>query len=417
MSYLTLSAGIPDFSKAVFSLWFRVPRESVIAASTNKIGGDWAIMQSILPLMTLGVPQIGTVYPASTHDVAVIHTYRPGEPDSETTFMTDYYPASETHDVDPSYIGLVCLEDGKFNMVFNLQMKDFMSRSAGSVSYITTKMDIYSGSDPGCPQYVLGNGVVIMFPNVGVATIAAAPYLDQTQPELFQVVTRDYLKPDQWHHLLLSFDISGSVSIGTPFASSDCRLWYAIDDVDYRGAENMLPYRDLGGQWGPDTLGPNTILTQNVWRYSGSDPNWQAPQYYMNHFVGLPQGTFSRGIIPADGYAIGIPSSIKYVDSIFRCEMAEFQMWTGVTLDTGSATNRRAFVDENGKPVNPTKGTEDDPRGPGEKLLGKKPEILLHGSNNWQVGHNTGTFGGQFTPTAKIEKYRPEPALEETPIA
>ena len=54
---------------------------------------------------------------------------------------------------------------------------------------------------------------------------------------------------------------------------------------------------------------------------------------------------------------------------------------------------------------------------------------MLHGNSNWQAGYNTGTLGvaietdpdgtetvtklpgGQFTPVAGIEKYKPEPSL------
>jgi len=75
--------------------------------------------------------------------------------------------------------------------------------------------------------------------------------------------------------------------------------------------------------------------------------------------------------------------------------------------------------------------SEDDPLWPGEKLLGKKPEILLHRSSNWKKGSNTGTLGlefagdgqiierpaGQFVPTAKIEQYKPDPKLEEESTA
>jgi hypothetical protein len=430
MSYLTLSNGIPDFSKAVISLWFRVPKESVKAAAGHMIDqGNFPLMQSILPLVTFGRPQKLKIYDEYRHNVGIIHPYpiNPNEPDPATTYVTSYYLAGPTYDVDPSYIGISCGGQGssgeRFWLEFHFQMEGYMAFS--STANITTQMDIWSGSDPAAPQdaAVPGSGTVALFPNVGQAKIQAADYLNNTQPEYFTVSTANSYKSDEWHHLLLSFDIGGSVSVGTPFASSTCRLWYAIDDMDYRGAENMTPYRDLAGQWGPDTLDPNAILTRNAWVYSGQDPNWEYPKYYQNHFIGLPQGSFSGGKIPSTGAAMGIPSSIKYQDGIFRVEMAEFQMWTGRTLDTGIKSNRRAFVSEHGEPVDPT-GDKDDPRGPGERLLGKKPEILLHGSGDWEIGYNTGTLGigaddkplaaGQFKPTGGIKQFEPDPSLEQT---
>jgi hypothetical protein len=94
--------------------------------------------------------------------------------------------------------------------------------------------------------------------------------------------------------------------------------------------------------------------------------------------------------------------------------LAELQIFTGVTLDTTLVTARRAFVDADGNPVDP----ED-----AEEFMGKRPEILLHGSSDWIDGLNTGSIGldnedkivpsGQFTPTGTILEYTPDPSLEQ----
>jgi hypothetical protein len=423
VSYLTLKDGIPNFSQAVISLWFRAPKESVVAASANMVDSgtpNFPMLQKILLLVSFGKPQSSKFYRTPTRNVAEIHPYLPGEPDPATTYNTIYYEEGQPFHVDPSFIGLFCYPDAVPRLVFNLQMPDTMAISHSS--FITTQMDIYSGSDPSAPVAeadVLGSGVVSLAPDVGVATIADASYADSPQPELFNVVTDIGIEPDQWHHLLLSFDVGGKVSIGTPFAASECRLWYAIDDKDYRGAQNLLPYRDIDGQWGPDTLNPNAVLTANVHRHSGSDPNWEAINYYMNHYIGLPSGSYDRGSIPSSGAELGLPASTRYKDAVFRVEMAEFQMWTGVTLDTGTEENRRAFVDADGYPVLPE--VRDGKPPPAEKLLGKRPDILLHGNGDWIDGTNTGSLGiddagnlipsGQFKPTAKIISYEPDPSL------
>ena len=64
--------------------------------------------------------------------------------------------------------------------------------------------------------------------------------------------------------------------------------------------------------------------------------------------------------------------------------MAELQIFTGMTLDTSVERNRRAFVDISGVPVKP----EDT-----ETQLGRRPDILLHKTDNWKAGKNTGLLG------------------------
>jgi hypothetical protein len=215
-------------------------------------------------------------------------------------------------------------------------------------------------------------------------------------------------------------------------------MWYAIDDKDYRGPENMGPNRDA-----PDGLGPNTILTENIYSLSGT---------FSDNFMGEPvpsppSGSYAPGPIPTSGQAFGIPGTSAYVNDISWVELAEFQLFTGVMLDTGVESNRRAFIDyernDNGIPIKDKDGqftlipvdpvgqppTDEHPEGlpaPAEKLLGKRPDILLHGSDRWINGENTGTTGvdydaeppqekpaGQFQPTGEIRAYTPDPSLQQ----
>jgi hypothetical protein len=56
-----------------------------------------------------------------------------------------------------------------------------------------------------------------------------------------------------------------------------------------------------------------------------------------------------------------------------------------------------------------------------DRLMEKRPEVLLHGINNWKNGKNTGSLGvdedgheietGWFSPTDPIDKYTPGPSL------
>jgi hypothetical protein len=92
--------------------------------------------------------------------------------------------------------------------------------------------------------------------------------------------------------------------------------------------------------------------------------------------------------------------------------MAEFQMWTGISLDTGEEENRRLFIDferdDKGDPVD----EELKPVAPkvAEKALGKRPDVTLHGSSKWKAGRNAGT-AGQLKPTGRIITYKPDPNL------
>jgi hypothetical protein len=61
MSYLELSKGIPSFTKAVISLWFRVPQESMDAADAAYTGNDGELLEGIVPLVVMGKRGTGNI--------------------------------------------------------------------------------------------------------------------------------------------------------------------------------------------------------------------------------------------------------------------------------------------------------------------------------------------------------------------
>jgi hypothetical protein len=423
MSYLNLPKGIGNFSKAVISLWFRVPNDTVkglqpITASstimTRAITGI-NLFPFTVPLITFGQPQTKTIYNAVVKDISVWH-YTPSGGTSPIMALSDYVANGE-EPINPSFVGLDC-SNNEVRLVFNIQLGG--RAPVVSSAWVTAKVDIYRRV--GGEDFSPGSGLVVIDSFAyGIYNLKDVSYIRTASPETFHVRSQEILKPDTWHHLLLSFDVSQSCTVGQPYPSSLCKLWYAIDDVDYRGQENLQPHRQAD-----DGLDPNAIVTENVDNVSGGE---SGPTLFFNQWIPAPSGDYHPDPIPTEGENFGIPASSDYaLDYVRRVEMAEFQMWTGVTLDTAKTDNRRAFVDKDGKPVDPTKGTEDDPRTPAEKLLGKKPEVLIHGSANWKSGYNTGTLGvkieddgtitklpdGQFKPTGGIEKYTPDPSLDET---
>lgn len=309
-----------------------------------------------------------------------------------------------------------------------------------------------------------------------------------------------------WHHLLFSFDISGTVhseqiaqQSRPPIFSvvSTCAAWLAVDDHDYSGAAIQrriaIPNGSLAPKlagtettalvdFGPCSsafhdqlgLGPNAIVPQNVFVYSplGSPKDglkrdasnsgmWDPPNHqdlygmtagvsynalawtaktwplYTTHLPGPfpaeltppgptvpdPKKIFTHPIydggpftIPTNGHPIGIPTSTHHLNHNTGIEMAELQIWSGKTIDTGNVAMRRLFIDAEGKPVDMNEA---------EAVLGK-PDIKLHGSDNWKTGKNTGTTGvheteddtitipeGQFEHHAKIDQFKPEPQLNK----
>ena len=164
-------------------------------------------------------------------------------------------------------------------------------------------------------------------------------------------------------------------------------MWLALDDVNYDGGylHNVNPQ---------STGGSNTIYPVNL----NSTP---FRQLNVNYDISP---------VRSSGNPIGIPSSGEFVDHVYHVEMAEFQMWTGVTLDTSAERSRRAFIEllsteETGPVMRPA------PPSKAESLLGKKPDVLLHGSTDWILGANSGSASKKFTSTGKIKPYVPDPNL------
>ena len=409
----------------------------------------------------------------------------------ETTITTEthtysrgpMYVKESSLDEDPSYIGIYCVRDEDTGHVdamlrIRLQTPNFGS---GSWAFSTKDVNIsnhamYSVADTTAPTamaYQESLGICTTRADSGQPMLQTSTNIDQSiifsqqhGPDSIEVglgwaEDRSLLMeiaPDRWHHLLLSFDLmnwtmakgatlfdaytcspSPARSLNEIRAISDpCKVWIALDDENCNGKKlddprfgtSAEPGRLVAGL-GDNGVAPfYALLTTFSTSTGSSSNNWYLTglrQVINDPMAAMPTYHYNPGALPSQDHTFGIPATSELVDRIRHVEMAEFQMWTDVTLDTTNVVNRRAFIDVNGKPVDP-KGTESDPRGPGERLLGKKPEIILHGNSNWIKGYNTGTLGidiasdgtvtkiptGQFQPTGKIEKYKPEPALEET---
>jgi hypothetical protein len=484
MSYLTLAKGVPDFSKMTLSMWFRVPKESIdkILSDPARPSEEHPLFRNWIPLLAFGKP------PVDNGEVPQVDDIASGE---AVVFDTVGFASDGEYDIDPFTIAVACdtyFDEPRARLIFNIQMgnkadgTNLYTAAAGAETIITEGMsdeelqEINTLLDtPGSGYgYDVGETHIIV-----VSGIADYTSDSLTRPERFYVETVYEIEPDKWHHLLLSLDVGSPVDVvapptedhgnnyatstywsnGAEGVSGHAKLWYAIDDVDYRGRatpeefekwlsadpnqgflHRLGPYSVDYGQYtefvpgvsnpGDPTMNvpamgdPNGILTQRGWEVAKTGSGLE-----YNLFVASDAYDYKPRSVPSSKEAFGIPASTKYVDHIYRVEMAEFQLFTGVTLDTGIVSNRRAFVDENGEPVLPKAPEGEKP--PAEALLGKRPDILLHGSSDWEDGKNTGSLGvaidddgnaneipeGQFVATGAIDPYKPDPSLhgEQSP--
>jgi hypothetical protein len=534
MSYLELPDGIPDFDKAVISLWFRVPQASMDAAAAAFTGEDGALLDGIIPLVVMG--ERGTdqtpyhrrdtqmveynIYAnyiagpnytlngiASSVDLGGGVTEVTNKQNLDcywSTLPAAYYPdiiykevtqSVSTGDpapqADPTYIGV----DGSGNLYINFQTGkkpqisgwewDLASITPGKeTNAISDYGGLPLGGSTGDPYdssafyFVQGTivtryGGIYGFQGVTISNdshhVPAPGGHNIIKPiehwadvstvamDATGIITNDgsqSVTADQWHHLLISIELQTiqahglsdpSESYEGPIANyvdSAARLFVALDDVNYT-------QYDLSSLW-VNGAGDNDIITEDAERVAGSSPTTDD----QGASLGRPEYSLADPAVISSHSQIGLPGTTEAVDNIYPVEMAEFQMWVGITLDTGIEANRRAFIDADGKPVSPLPPMIDNPNydptkpesadnpklipdpdgSPAEKLLGKKPEILLHGSGNWISGKNTGPMidnpdydptlpesadnpklipdpDKQFTPTGKIVSYTPDPSL------
>lgn len=444
MSYLVLPPRIPDFDKAVLSLWFRVPQSTIDAKKAagdayNSESGAPPLFQYIIPLITFGPPITAWLAESVYENVAHAVNYVPF-PGTEPVIMvpTSLNITGETP-IEPAYIGIDARDAASPRLVINIQTRGRAELT--NIGNVLASIDVYSPSGtpwppPGYPgSDVPGSG----WSSGGIyhdTAITDNSISYNIVPEAFYVKPALTVEPDHWHHLLLSFDISSSLSTFAAEPSEDgsshattaegtlswAQLWYALDDVNHAGSAD-----DLGPNFVDGGTDPNAILTDNAWRVANNITGlvgnlWDSPATC----------NFAAGPIASADTELGIPAATAYVDSVYPVELAELQFFTGITIDTAIESNRRAFIDPHGKPVPPIQSIDSDGNlvaPPAERLLGK-PDILLHGNSNWIKGINTGPEfvpdpdspdpdhprmipdpAAALTPTGKIVSYSPDPSL------
>jgi hypothetical protein len=365
---MTLSysaARIDDFFKAVFSVWFRVPQASLdaaLAATPDPQTSEFDIF--------------GTYYPALSQIIPLV-TF--GSVEAATPI---YGNGSGVYPTSPSFIGVNCVPNGDGvppTLAVNLQMSN------------NTTFD-----NPPQRLYVQ-NPLITRYDAFYMRGYGRQGYTSDPYDKL--VVTAD-----KWHHALISFDLSQAINAaystdfsGTPlaiFPGGPTFMW-AFDDEDQTNW-SLIPssaqnynLEPPGSGFVPSTPVPmSQITTQSFVEEAGGDVSFNA--------------TWSPVPIKSSGNGFGLPTSLQFGSSVYEVELAEFQMFTGVTLDTSVEANRRLFVNAKGLPADPGKPIH---------FFGKEPDVsLTRTAQNWLGGANLGK-AGKLTKTGKIKVFFPNPQL------
>jgi hypothetical protein len=421
MSYLYLpSIDLADFDKGTISLWFRYSKDAVdnskeyAAAhpSHDVVEQGPDILRNTIPLVTFGREVRAKTYTSNPH-----HWVQATPDGGQLTDTT--LELVETGEVrcEPSHLGLVVdparpddnnnPEEGVF-----LKILFQMNTRALIQGLLRETTNLY--------WVDMGTTGVFYQQYTEVRDIS---YVRTSVPEQFNIESKVKVDADKWHHLLVSFDLSTRVRVEPTANSSDsdedlfsqtvksyCKIWYAFDDVNKTGKDNM------GYGWAPQNV--NGIVPMSAKYAAISD--YSRPPPALDH-LGNPITTgeifdplydWTASPLPIEKGHVGLPAGAANVDTIYHCELAEFQFFGGLAVDTADSIVRRQFVDNKGKPVNPQQA---------EQHFGRRPHVLLHGSSNWKKGFNAGSTGvsgtgdvipgGQFTPVAGIKSFKPDPSI------
>lgn len=420
--YLTMSKALST-NKVVMSFWFRIPSKTVAlvqstAPSALVGGGFWGhrVFLTVIPLIVWGEQKTTTVTDFESYDTGAIFV-------SGTPIFLGRIAGSHSEAVQPSCIGVrVGVTDNPWKPpVLDVHIQTDVHATGNNLrsiptSFTGTFLGISQTPDASFGKAIWANVEYVMT-DVSETVTAEPEYLGNSESTFSGRNTgHPAIEPDEWHHLLISWElVSHSNKDGA------ARMWCAIDDVNKTG--NDLPAINDSSF----DMGPNDHLTYTTWSYRGNDD-------------ASANVNFEDDSVPSNPFQIPAPPSVQYAtdavggkgkfNPIATVELAELQIFSGVTLDTSIAEKRRAFIDferdDDGKPIEDKDGKRSlkpvDPKR-AEEVLKKRPDVLLHGNTEWQQGKNTGSLGidadgkekptGQFKPTGDITKYTPDPSIEK----
>ncbi|MHC6150539.1 hypothetical protein ACVSQB_01960 [Bradyrhizobium elkanii] len=452
-------------AKAEFEAW----RES---------GTDRAPLTGVVPIMMSGSSRTARKFDFVVRDVGMlpsitsyswdtgicgwraVGTTTPSRPDQEPHWVFN----DDNRNIDPSYIGIDCSGDvaklsvnlvmpgnnratieGSFPVIADFESSTDAMGLYGSVSATdscTPPVGNHSPGDGSICDLAHHYGVLPFNDITSTYTYESnADVVMGCRPETFRTLPADTIgdinlgelltdaaraggqvvTPDKWHNLLLWIDLTNSCSSdgtlgdGTTVVqrdtegtrtSSACRMGIAFDDVN-------LTRKAMSCYWPTGYSDPNAILPVNGYYVAGDvthSTSSTTDDCFGNNITLVENRQRPKFRYSPAAFAPGkvsFPAAAPFVDMSKRIEMGEAQVFTGVTVDFSQQNVRRAFITKDGSPA-PLKKASD--------LLGKKPEILVHGSANWKKARNTGTLadpnnnlGGVVV--GQVEKFKPNPKL------
>lgn len=420
MSYLTLRPNEPavqGFTKAIISFWYRMPGSTTAAKiKTDNI----TEFNGTIPLVVIGDPlkQREFLFKDRLHGGPIITTGPNFGASGEV--LAGYWAISgwittlgKSSYSDPSYISVT--DDGdlvvKLNFDGDPRVQNYAFDPAGVVEEDVGELRFYTPA--------------------GHTDVSATNLLQGKREsyELTPTIPNTRPKKNHWHHVLLSFDLgtvritsqpSGSPSTFKPAFGSYSKMWCSVDDVpvnllnDQRHRLTGQPTDAIisDAQTNVATVPYDPDVTNMTFVLEGIDrpldPITGVP--YGSREIGIGSYTIEPGLVPTYSFSpsvkcktIGIPAHTRFETSVRHVEMAEFEMWTGQSVNVREKDIRRLFITDKGKPNLKRKDRADK--------FGE-PQIELHKRGNWIKGKNTGTDEDQFTPTGKIKGYTPNPSLD-----
>jgi hypothetical protein len=485
MSYIEIKETVAPSSKMVLSLWFRVPAASIAAAKSEWLEyvnggfGERQPLTGVVPLAVFGSQPTVKRFENVARDVGTLPSFtfyswntticgwsEISTTDSRAMTQPHNEFTDATSNIYPSYIGVDCSGDVP-KLSVNIVMPDGGAIFEGSwpaissVSYSVENIGQYgstSATDDCTPP--IGNndgsdpdsncvaGQVLPFEAYTITTTydSNADVIMGCRPETFRTLPTQPLgewpfvehlgdasaaggqevTPDEWHHLLLSVDLStsctaagvmgdGSTTIFDDVRPPDtegsrttsaCRMWISFDDVNLTG-------KAMSAYWPSGFSDQNAILPVNGFYVAGDVTISESRAGDDCHGNTVTNSdvrqtpSFSYSPEPFEIGKVCLPASAIYVDKVKHVEMGEFQLFTDVTVDPADDSVRRAFITDKGKPAS-LKDASD--------LLGKEPEVLLHRSSNWKKARNTGSLADPTNnpgglAVGKIKTFVPNPVV------
>jgi hypothetical protein len=419
--YLAMKRAL-SMNKVVISFWFRIPSETVshvreTAPSALPGGGFWGhrVFLTVIPLIVWGEQQTTTVTDFEAHDTGAVDV-------SGSSIIVQRETGSHLEAVQPSCIGVRVGVTGNpwEPPVLDIHIQTGVHATGSNLRFVPTDFTgTFMGisATPGDPSFgkpIFAHVEYVMTDYTDTVT-AEPEYLGNSESTFSGRNTgHPEIKPDQWHHLLMSWELVSHTTTG-----GTCKMWCAIDNNNKAG-DDLPAINDSASD-----MGPNDHVTYTIWSYLGND---DASAGVIFETDNVPSNPFRIPAPPSAQYATDASGGKATFNPIEKVELAELQIFSGVTLDTAKETNRQAFIDftrdSNGNPIVDQDGKRTlKPVNPAvaEQLFGKKPEILLHGSTNWRHGKNTGSLGfnaageevpdGQFVPIGEIKQYTPDPGI------